>query len=122
MDVRRMKTLITAAFAFTLCCGSLIAQRGGQQPERDSPTTVIRALVAASYGNDVTSYNNLTLPHPQRSRLTSGGSVNADKLQRLKEDPGSLQMREERPLLFRGKEAVLGANGQYPEGTTALYM
>src|SRR6476659_2386802 len=50
----------------------LSAQRGG----RDDPGPVIRSLVQAMYANDVEAYNKLTLPHPLRSRLTSGGRVN----------------------------------------------
>jgi hypothetical protein len=45
------------------------AQRGS----RDDPSPVIRSLVIAMYSNDVAAYNKLTMPHPLRSRLTSGG-------------------------------------------------
>jgi len=101
---------------------ALAAQSRPPAPQRDSPEATIRGLVLAIYGNDVASYNNLTLPHPLKSRLTTGGTVNQSKLRQLQQDPGGLQMRLERPLLFQGKEATLDANGQYPVGTTALYM
>src|SRR5262249_30695558 len=91
------------------------AQRGG----RDDPSPVIRSLVVAMYSNDVAAYNKLTMPHPLRSRLTSGGRVNENGLRDLKEDPGGLQIKQKRPFEFQGKEAKPGANGQYPIGTTA---
>ena len=31
---------------------------------RETPEQVIRALVLAIYGNDVASYNRVTIPHP----------------------------------------------------------
>jgi len=112
---------LSFACALSMVAG-LAAQGRPAAPQRDSPEPIIRSLVQAMYGNDVASYNNLTLPHPLKSRLTAGGSVNQNKLRQLQQDPGSLQMRLERPLLFQGNEAALGANGQYPVGTTALYM
>jgi len=93
------------------------AQRG-----KDDPEPVIRALVMAMYSNDVASYEKVTLPHPQRSRLTAGGRVNEDALRDLKENPSGLQIRSEREMLFQGKPATIGASGQFPEGTTALYV
>ena len=95
---------------------------GDAQRRTQSPADVIRALVVAIYGNDTASYNALTIPHPMRSRLTAGGRVNADKLNSLKEDPGSLQIIPKRPPTFRGEEVKPDAQGEYPVGTTALYV
>jgi hypothetical protein len=92
------------------------AQRG-----KDDPEPVIRAMVLAMYSNDVVAYDKVTLPHPLKSRLTSGGRVNESALQELKENPGALQIREQREKLFHGKPATLGPTGRYPTGTTALY-
>jgi len=115
------RTALSLACALSIV-GALNAQNRPTPPQADSPEPTIRGLVLAIYGNDVASYNNLTLPHPLKARLTTGGTVNASKLRQLREDPGGLQMRLERPLLFQGKEATLDANGQYPVGTSALYM
>jgi hypothetical protein len=95
----------------------MAAQRGG-----DSPEAVIRSLALAIYGNDVATYEKITLPHPQRSRLTAGGRVNESALQELKENPGALQIRERRPLLFKGEPAKPGPGGAYPVGTTGFYV
>ena len=92
------------------------------QRRRDDPAPTIRALMLAIYSNDVDAYNRVTLPHPLRSRLTSGGRVNESRLQQLKDDPEGLQINEARPLLFQGQSATLGANGQYPVGTTGLFV
>lgn len=103
-----------------VCCAAvpLSAQRGS----RDDPGPVIRSLVLAMYANDVAAYNKLTLPHPLRSRLTSGGRVNENGLRELKDDPSGLQIKQQRPFEFQGKEAKPGANGQYPVGTTGHYV
>jgi len=113
--VRTRLLLIVLFLSATL---PVSAQRGG----RDDPSPVIRSLVVAMYSNDVAGYNKLTMPHPLRSRLTSGGRVNENGLRELKEDPGSLQIKQKRPFEFQGKEAKPGANGQYPIGTTAHYV
>jgi hypothetical protein len=73
------------------------------------------------YGNDVEGYTRVTIPDPRRARLTTGGRVNTAALQRLEQDPGSLQMKSRRPFLNRGREAAADASGNYPVGTTALY-
>jgi hypothetical protein len=114
MNLRRFLPVLLVA------CAALPvqAQRGG----RDDPGPVIRGLVQAMYGNDVAAYNKLTIPHPLRSRLTSGGRVNENGLRELKEDPGGLQIKQQRPFEFQGKEAKLAGNGQYPVGTTAHYV
>jgi hypothetical protein len=91
----------------------------------DSPEAVIRALALAIYGNDVTTYEKITLPHPKLSRLTSGGRVNESALAELKSNPGALQIRERRPLLFKGepvKPTPGPRGGVYPVGTTGFYV
>lgn len=40
----------------------------------------------------------------------------------MKSDPGGLQIKPQRPMLFQGKEAAVDASGRYPTGTTALYV
>lgn len=87
----------------------------------DSPEPAIRALVKAMYANDVEAYNSVTMPHPRRALLTSGGRTNTARLMELAQAPGSLQMKSRRPFLFRGREAAPDSNGRYPVGTTALY-
>jgi hypothetical protein len=87
----------------------------------DSPEQVIRSLVTAIYANDVASYNRLTIPHPQRARLTSGGRVNESKLAELKGYPEGLQIKRLRPFQFKGNDVGTDANGTYPAGTTVLY-
>jgi len=104
--------------AIVVLAGCTVAAQGKPQ----GPEDVIRSLVLAIYGNDVASYNGLTIPHPMRSRLTSGGRANQDKLNALKEDPQSLQIIPKRSPTFRGEEAKPDAQGQYPVGTTALYV
>ena len=84
----------------------------------DDPKAMIRQLVVAIYSHDVEAYNRVTTDHPLRARLTTGGSANPDGLRRLKEDPGGLQIRERRPMLYRGKPTE-GATT--PVGATALY-
>jgi hypothetical protein len=92
------------------------------QRKTESAEQVIRSLVLAMYGNDVASYNSLTIPHPMRNRLTAGGRVNESKLEQLKQDPGSLQVKEERPPMFRGAPVEADGRGEYPVGTTALFI
>jgi hypothetical protein len=104
------------------CIGAVLtAVHLTAQGTKDGPEPVMLALVKAMYANDVAAYNAVTVPDPRRSKLTSGGRVNESKLRDLTEDPGSLQMRKNRPFLYQGKEAALDASGRYPVGTTALY-
>ncbi|HEX5069220.1 MAG TPA: hypothetical protein VFV78_03305 [Vicinamibacterales bacterium] len=91
------------------------------QAAADSPEPVIRALVKAIYAADVAGYNAVTIPDPRRARLTSGGRVNESKLEQLTTDPQSLQMKQVRPFLDHGREAVPDSKGQYAVGTTALF-
>jgi hypothetical protein len=92
------------------------------QNDKDDPQAAIRALMLAIYSNDVAAYEKVTVPHPLRSRLSAGGRVNESALQDLKENPGGLQIRQKRPLLFQGKPATATPSGQFPVGTTGLYV
>ena len=92
------------------------------QAEREGPEQVIRSLVLAIYSNDVASYNRLTIPHPLRSRLSAGGRVNQERLDALKEDPGGLQIIPKRPPMLRGEKVEPDTKGEYPIGTTALFV
>jgi hypothetical protein len=91
------------------------------QTSGDSPEPAIRALVKAIYAADVAGYNAVTVPDPRRAKLTTGGHVNASKLEQLNSDPQSLQMKKMRPYLDHGHEAVPDGKGQYAVGTTALF-
>jgi len=115
-----MTTRIRVAFV-ALTAAVLTAPSLTAQTTKDGPEPVMLALVKAIYANDAAAYNAVTVPDPRRARLTSGGRVNESKLRDLTEDPGSLQMRKNRPFLYQGQEAALDANGRYPIGTTALY-
>jgi len=106
------------SIALALCAAVPLAAQRGQ----DDPDPVIRSLVKALYATDVKAFEAVTLPHPLRSRLTSGGSVNEDGLRELREDPQGLQIRQMRPFMFQGKPVTLGTNSRYAVGTTALYM
>ena len=109
---------ITAVLVWMIFAASSKAQ-SPRAP--DSPEGTILALVRAMFANDVESYNRVTIPDPRRSRLTTGGRANTAALQRLEQDPGSLQMKSRRPFLYRGRETSLDTGGHYPVGTTALY-
>jgi hypothetical protein len=110
-----MHQLLTAATLVTLLSPPVL------QRALDTPEGTIFALVRSMYANDVETYNRVTLPDPRRTRLTTGGRVNSGALQRLEQDPGSLQMKSKRPFLHRGREVAADADGKYPVGTTALY-
>jgi hypothetical protein len=113
---RRMQLVCVTVTAVSLAAASIAAQA-----TKDGPEPVMLALVKAIYANDAAAYNAVTVPDPRRARLTSGGRVNEAKLRALTEDPGSLQMRKNRPFLYQGKEAAIDTNGRYPVGTTAFY-
>ena len=99
-----------------------LATPAASQAEGQRPETVIRALVLAIYGNDVAGYDKLTIPHPQRVRLTERGRVNQQKLDALKEDPEGLQITARHPPTLRGQEVEPDATGDYPVGTTAVFI
>lgn len=87
----------------------------------DNPEPVIRALVKAIYSADIAGYDAVTIPDPRRAKLTTGGHANESRLEQLRTDPQSLQLKKIRPYLDRGREAVPDSKGQYAIGTTALY-
>ena len=117
-----MSKLLTPTAIVVILSALILAGPAAAQGEREGPEQVIRALVTAIYRNDVPSYNRLTIPHPMRSRLTSGGRVNQERLDALKEDPGGLQIIPKRPPMLRGEKAEADAKGDYPVGTTALFV
>lgn len=104
------------AIAVALFPATLAAQH-----KEGSPEAAIVAMFRAMYANDVMAFENITLPHPQRSRLTAGGRRNEERLRALTDDPKSLQIRLERPFQLQGKEVTAGAGGGYPVGTTVKY-
>ena len=108
---------VVAALALITLAAPAASQAEGQGPE-----AVIRSLVMAIYGNDVAGYDRLTIPHPLRARLTQGGRVNQAKLDALKENPEGLQIIPRRPPTLRGQEVEPDAKGEYPVGTTALFV
>lgn len=108
--------------ALALALALLGAAPAVAQTRVDVPDQTIRLLVRAIYANDITAYDQLTLPHPLRSRLTTGGRVNADKLRQLTEDPGGLQIRPIRPIQFHAENASRLADGTYPVGATGFYV
>jgi hypothetical protein len=108
----------TVLLATSLSGSLLLAQR----VSTDTPEPVIRSLVMAIYANDIGAYEKLTVPHPLRARLTVGGRVNESALKELKDYPGGLQIKERRPLLYKGQAAMPGTDGNYPVGTTGFYM
>lgn len=114
-----MRRSARAVFVLTFPLVALAAIPGAQ---KDDPEGVVRALVAAIYANDTAAYERLTVPDPRRARLTTGGSVNKEKLRQLKEDPDGLQIRQVQPFLHRGEPAKPDTAGAYAVGTTVRYM
>lgn len=110
--MHRVFTCLLLTFGIT---ASVATQQAGDDPEG-----VIRQLVRAIYANDIAAYNRITIDHPLRSRLTTGGTANAEGLRRLQDNPNGLQVREMRPLLYQGKP-VSDAE-RPPVGTTGLFM
>jgi len=100
----------------------LIALFAAAQLPTNSPEDVIRSLVKAMYGNDVAPYEKLTIPDPRRHRLVTGGSVNESALRELQEYPEGLQIKMKRPFRFRGRSVQPDEKGDYPAGTTVLYL
>jgi hypothetical protein len=74
------------------------------------------------YSGEVGTFEKLTVPHPQRSRMTAGARANPSKLEELQRYPEGLQIREARPLTFKGEEAKADATGRYPVGTTGMFV
>lgn len=105
-----------------LACLGALAPAAAAQDAPDSPEPAIRELVTALYAHDVAAYERLTLAHPSRAALTASGRRNDAALRELQQNPDGLQVRQQRPYLLRGAEVEPGANGRYPDGTTAFFM
>ena len=115
--MRRLKTALVCLPLLCVCATAVLAA----QYRDGSPEAAIVALFRALYAGDVVAFEQLTLPHPLRSRLTSGARGNAERLKSLSDDPGSLQIRLQRPFQLNGKEAAPDARGDYATGTTVRY-
>jgi hypothetical protein len=111
-----------AARLVLLLALGIAGSMAGLAQNLDDPVPVIRALVLAMYSGDVPSFEKLTIPHPQRSRLTAGARSSPEKLQQLKEYPEGLQVRKTRPLMAQGKPVEPGRDGRLPLGTTGVYV
>lgn len=113
-----MRPSLLRSSLVVLCLAS-VSLLSARQDTLD-PESVIRQLVRAMYANDVKAYNQLTTEHAKRGLLTDGGSANRDALRRLDEDPGGLQLRELRPVLFMGRPVEEAS--QPKAGATALFL
>jgi hypothetical protein len=102
-----------------VCLG--VAQISAAQDKSGSPEAAVVDLFRALYAGDVAAFERLTLPHPQRSKLTAGAKRNDERLKSLSDDPGALQIKLQRPFQLNGKEAAPDARGEYAVGTTARY-
>ncbi|MEO8577847.1 MAG: hypothetical protein ABI556_14150, partial [Gemmatimonadales bacterium] len=100
----------------------LLAHPLRAQGAADTPESTIRQLVRAMYAADGASFTKLTLADPRIHLLTTGGSVNADGLRELDEDPTGVQIIPKRPFQYRGAAAKPGPAGKFPTGTTAVYV
>ena len=67
-----MRTLICLAIALACGAGPVLAV----QHKEGSPEAAIVALYRALYAGDLPAFERLTMPHPQRSRLTTGARRN----------------------------------------------
>ncbi|MEP7270285.1 MAG: hypothetical protein ABI882_02215 [Acidobacteriota bacterium] len=114
-SLSKTRFLIVASFMLAI---TVFAQEAG----RETPETVIRAFVKAMYGNDAAAFERLSVPDPRRSLLVKGGSVNEVALKEIEEDPDSIQIKIKRDFSYRGKPIVADSKGDYPVGTTVLYM
>lgn len=115
-----MKRLRAPAACFALCL-AFPAVTTFEQYREGSPEAAIVALFRAMYANDVPEFERLTVPHPERSRLTAGGKANEERLRSLSDNPGSLQIKLKREFQLRGKAIAPDAQGRYPVGTTVRY-
>ena len=115
-----MNFLRTAAVCIATLL-SITVRTWPDQYREGSPEATIAAFFRAMYANDVAAFDQLTMPDPERSRLTAGGKRNDDRLRALSDDPGSLQIKIKRPFQLKGKTATPDARDQYPIGTTARY-
>ena len=92
-----------------------------EQYREGSPEAAIVALFRAMYANDVPEFERLTMPHPERSRLTTGGKANEERLRSLTDNPGSRQIKLKREFQLKGQAATPDSRGWYPVGTTVRY-
>lgn len=115
-----MKRLRVPAACFALCL-AFPAVTTFEQHREGSPEAAVVALFRAMYANDVPEFERLTVPHPERSRLTTGGKANEDRLRSLNDNPGSLQIKLKREFQLKGKAVAPDSLGQYPVGTTVRY-
>ncbi len=99
-----------------------IAVKGIAQDGRQGPEDVIRAFYKAVYSGDKVAFERLTVADPRRGTFLREGSRNEAGLRELIDDPGSLQIKMKRPMMSKGRAIEPDGNGDYPAGTTALYM
>jgi hypothetical protein len=92
------------------------------KPRERSPEEVIRAFVRAMYANDIATYERLSIPDPRRSLLVRGGSYNETAVREIDDDPLSIQIKVKRDFRYQGKPIEAGSSGDYPVGTTVVYM
>jgi hypothetical protein len=113
-----IETLLLMAFLLFVSPAVLTQTRGAER----SPEEVMRALVRAMYANDVATYERLTIPDPRRALLVRGGSLNESAVKEIDEDPFSIQIKIKREFRYQGKPVERGSAGDYPVGTTVVYM
>jgi hypothetical protein len=75
-----------------------------------SAEAAIIDLFRALYAGDVPAFERLTLPPPQRSRLTGGAKRSDERLKALNDDPKSLQLRLQRPFQLQGRDVAADAD------------
>jgi hypothetical protein len=109
------KLLLACVFAWIPAAVS--AQSNARTPEE-----AIRGLIRAIYSNDAAAFARFTLPDPRLPLLTRGGSVNEDGLRELNEDPSGVQIIPRRPYQLKGAEVKPDSRGEYPAGTSAVFM
>lgn len=112
----RLKFLLAGVFAASL--PAVV----GAQANAVTPEAAIRGLVRAIYSNDAAAFARLTLPDPRLHLLTRGGSVNEDGLRELNEDPSGVQIIPRRSYQLKGAEAKPDSRGEYPTGTSVVFM
>jgi hypothetical protein len=112
------KTLRAAAVAVCFALPSDLHS----QSKADTPESTIRGVIRAMYAADGAAFAHLMLPDPRIHMLTTGGSVNERGLRDLDEDPQGVQIIPRRTFEFRGADASPDSLGQFPIGTTAVYM
>ena len=108
-----MTRLRVPAACFALCL-AFPAVTTFEQYREGSPEAAIVALFRAMYANDVPEFERLTMPHPERSRLTTGGKANEERLRSLTDNPGSLQIKLKREFQLKGQAATPDSRGWYP--------